>query len=183
MEEAKQKDAEREQAIKEGEVDALPIMHGVPMSVKDIINQKGHLSTIGTAFLCERVMTQDSPLVTLYKKAGAIPIVRGNTPQSALSLHTNNTIFGEAKNPYDHSRSCGGSSGGDAGMVALRCVPLGLGSDIGGSLRYPATFCGIAGFKPTQNRLTKRGTAAPRIDGFNMYDKIDATAGPMGATV
>ena len=82
-------------------------------------------------------------------KAEAIPLVRGNLPQAALSVHSVNKIWGRAKNPYDQERSCGGSSGGDAGLVASRCVPLGIGTDIGGSIRIPAAFNGIVGFKPT----------------------------------
>jgi Asp-tRNA(Asn)/Glu-tRNA(Gln) amidotransferase A subunit family amidase len=92
-------------------------------------------------------------------------------------------IFGEAKNPLDTTRSCGGSSGGDAGLVAARCVPFAVGTDIGGSLRFPAAFCGIYGFKPTQNRLTKRGCAPCRKERFNMHNHLTGTAGPMGASV
>jgi len=66
-----------------------------------------------------------------------------------LSIHTENTVWRVAKNPHDTLRSCGGSSGGDAGLVAARCVPLAISNDIGGSLRFPAAFCGIYGFKPT----------------------------------
>ena len=95
-------------------------------------------------------------------EAGAIPIVRGNMPQSALSLHTKNLIFGEARHPLKQERSCGGSFGGDAGLVAARCVPCGLGSDIGGSIRYPAAFCGVYGFKPTTYRVSFKGTAPAR---------------------
>lgn len=71
-----------------------------------------------------------------------------------LSLHTENHIWGEAKNPYDNDRVVGGSSGGDAGLVASSCVPLGIGSDISGGVRIPATFCGIYGFKPTSARVS-----------------------------
>lgn len=78
-------------------------------------------------------------------------------PQMALSLHTNNLMWGEAKNPHNIKRSCGGSSGGDGGLVAARCVPLGIGTDIAGSLRLPAQFCGVYGFKPTTTRFSKRG--------------------------
>ena len=80
----------------------------------------------------------------------------------ALSIHCSNLVFGEAKNPLSHSRSCGGSSGGDAGMVASRCVPLALGTDIGGSVRFPAGFCGIYGLKPSTERLPKRGVSVAR---------------------
>ena len=75
-------------------------------------------------------------------------MVRANTPQT-ITVHAKNLIWGEAKNAHQFERSCGGSSGGDAGLVLARCVPLGLGTDIGGSIRFPAVFCGIFGFKPT----------------------------------
>ena len=80
------------------------------------------------------------------------------------------------------NRSVGGSSGGDAGLVLARCVPFGVGSDIGGSLRFPASFCGIYGFKPTQNRLTKAGCGVANKDNFNMHKHLTATIGPMGTS-
>lgn len=85
----------------------------------------------------------------IIKDGGAIPLIRGNVPQAALSIHTTNLIWGTAQNFYNRDRSCGGSSGGDGGLVASRCVPIAIGSDIGGSIRVPATFNGIVGFKPT----------------------------------
>jgi Asp-tRNA(Asn)/Glu-tRNA(Gln) amidotransferase A subunit family amidase len=76
-------------------------------------------------------------------------MVRGNLPQFMMMGHTDNTIFGEAKNPYNKDRTCSGSSGGDAGLVAARCVPFSIGTDIGGSVRAPAAACGLVGYKPT----------------------------------
>lgn len=115
--------------------------------------------------------------------AGGIPIVRGNCPQSGLSIHTNNLLFGEALNPLNKQRSCGGSSGGDAGLVAARCVPISLGTDIGGSLRFPATFCGIYGFKPSNGRVSRLGCSPARILRFSAYLHLTGTAGPMGSSV
>lgn len=146
---ARRMDKERVEAVEKGEANLLPIMHGIPMSFKDQIDQKGHLSTCGVAYLAATIKEEDSVTVKLFLKAGAIPLVRGNVPQSCLSIHTSNFIFGEARNPIDHSRICGGSSGGDAGMLASRCIPLSVGTDIGGSVRIPAGFCGVYGFKPT----------------------------------
>lgn len=94
-----------------------------------------------------------------------------------------NYIWGEALNPHDHTRSCGGSSGGDAGLIASRCVPFGIGSDIGGSLRIPAAFCGIYGFKPTTNRLSRKGSALPLRKRFTMHQHLTGTIGPMGGSV
>ena len=161
----------------------LGILHGVPFSVKDQINMKGHLSTLGCAYLCDDRATEDAVAVQLFLRAGAIPLVRGNCPQLALSLHTNNLIWGEAKNPLRNERSCGGSSGGDAGLVASRCVPLGIGSDVAGSLRLPAAFCGIYGFKPTTYRFTKKGLACARKERFNQFNYLLSGSGPLGNTV
>lgn len=98
---AKLRDQERAEARNNGTVDQLPVMHGVPMSVKDVFAQKGHLTTVGVAYLCDDYATEDCVAVKLYLKAGAIPLVRGNVPQSALSLDCENKIWGHAKNPRD----------------------------------------------------------------------------------
>lgn len=182
LELAKQRDQERQQAIALGKADELPLMHGVPMSVKDNIALKGYTASVGTCYLLDQICEDDAVVVKLFLKAGAIPIVKGNLPQSALSIHSMNYVWGEAKNPRDHSRSCGGSSGGDAGLVAARCVPFGIGTDIGGSLRFPAAFCGIYGFKPTQNRLSKKGALPSLRKRTSVHQHILGTIGPMGWT-
>ena len=99
--------------------------------------------------MCKDYAKKDGVIVKLFREAGAIFLVRGNCPQFASSIHTVNYIFGETKNPYDIQRSAGGSSGGNSALIAAHCVPYCLGSDTGGSLRYPAAFCGIYAFKPT----------------------------------
>ena len=91
-------------------------MHGIPFSVKDNIELKGMMSTVGCVFL-NKTKTQDAVCILPFLQAGALPIVRGSTPQAGLNIHTANFIWGEAKNYFDTSRSCGGSSGGDAGLV------------------------------------------------------------------
>jgi Asp-tRNA(Asn)/Glu-tRNA(Gln) amidotransferase A subunit family amidase len=123
-------------------------LHGIPVSIKELFSMKGLLSTVGTAMLDHKRST-DSECVLPLTEAGAIPIIRGNVPQAALSYHSDNYVWGRAQNVYQRERSCGGSSGGDAGLVAARCVPMALGSDVGGSIRIPATFNGVTGFKPT----------------------------------
>jgi fatty acid amide hydrolase len=92
-------------------------------------------------------------------------------------------LFGEAMNPHNNKRSCGGSSGGDAGLIAARCVPISLGTDIGGSLRFPASFCGIYGFKPSNGRVSRLGLSPARIIRFSGYLHLTTTAGPMGSSV
>lgn len=148
LELAKKCDAERAQAIENDTQDQLPFLHGIPVSIKELFSMKGLLSTVGTAML-DHKRTTDSEGVLPLTEAGAIPIIRGNLPQCALSYHSDNYVWGRAQNVYQRERSCGGSSGGDAGLVAARCVPMALGSDVGGSIRIPATFNGVTGFKPT----------------------------------
>lgn len=165
---------EREEAKKNGTTDMLPKLHGIPISIKDIvrytpkysylitlsclqINQKGFRTTVGCQYLGKEVHTEDAVTVTLLRKAGAIPIVRGNVPQLALTMHTDNFLWGRAQNPYDVTRSCGGSSGGEGGIVASRCAPLAFGSDVAGSIRIPAAFNGVRGFKPTPARCSAEG--------------------------
>jgi Asp-tRNA(Asn)/Glu-tRNA(Gln) amidotransferase A subunit family amidase len=124
-------------------------MHGVPISVKDTIYQKGKLSTFGFAYLCEELALSDAVILKLFLYEGAIPIVKGNVSQGPFSIHSNNNVFGEAVNPFNFLRTCGGSSGGDAGLVASKCVPFALVEDTCGGIIIPAAFCGIYGFKPT----------------------------------
>jgi len=111
-------------------------------------------------------------------------LVRGNVPQAALSIHTTNFIWGRAKNPYDNERSCGGSSGGDGGLVASRCVPAAVGSDVGGSIRIPATFNGITGFKPTQGRISYKGAIDANLNKVTANGAhLPAVAGPLAHSV
>jgi Asp-tRNA(Asn)/Glu-tRNA(Gln) amidotransferase A subunit family amidase len=100
------------------------------------------------------VAEKDAEIVNMMKSEGAIPIVRGSCPQLCWSGHTENSIFGVAKNPYDETRTTSGSSGGDAALVSSKCVPFAIGTDIGGSIRGPAAANGIIGFKPTSQRST-----------------------------
>lgn len=95
--------------------------------------------------------------MTFFKKAGAIILVKGNMGQVGFSIHSSNWIWGTSLNPHDTTRTCGGSTGGDAGLVAARCVPLALGADIGGSLRIPGAFNGVFAFKSSGLRCTLKG--------------------------
>ena len=92
---------------------------------------------------------EDAPVIAALKQEGVIPICRSNLPQYMFVGHSTNELYGRAMNPYDESRTSGGSSGGDSALVASKCVPLGLGTDIGGSVRSPAATCGIVTFKCT----------------------------------
>lgn len=122
----------------------------MPVSIKDQIAELNKpLSSGSTWMMAHFKATEDAVVVTLLKKAGAICMVRGNLPQYMLVADTNNRVYGQAMNPYDKARTCGGSSGGDGGLVAANCVPLAVGTDIGGSIRIPAHCTGVLGFKPT----------------------------------
>lgn len=138
------------------------LLYGVPISVKDCIAIKGTLSTGGLACRLKSPSVEDSLIVQVIKHAGAIPLVRGNTIQTMMLGESFNRIWGRSRNPWDLSRTPGGSSGGDAALVAMECVPLAIGSDVAGSLRIPAVFCGICGFKPTSTRLSGKGNMKPR---------------------
>ena len=151
------------------------------MSIKDLFQQKGYMATIGCA-MKNQVATSDSLCIKPFLEAGAIPLVRGNLPQFALSIHSENLIWGTAKNPHDnhHDRSCGGSSGGDAGLVAGRCIPFAIGTDIGSSIRIPAAFTGVYGFKPTQGRLPTKGKVSAKMGNFDLTSfHYPAAPGPL----
>lgn len=100
--------------------------------------------------------------------------------QCVLTVHTENRVWGTAMNPFDKQRSCGGSSGGDAGLVATKCVPFALGSDLGGSLRIPAAFTGTRSFKPTPGRVSIKGCRAVLPNSFSPFNHIGASPGPIG---
>jgi Asp-tRNA(Asn)/Glu-tRNA(Gln) amidotransferase A subunit family amidase len=138
------------------------LLYGVPISVKDCIAIKGTLSTGGLACRLKSPSLEDALIIKVIKHAGAIPLVRGNTVQTMMLAESVNRIWGQSRNPWDLLRTPGGSSGGDAALVAMECVPLAIGSDVAGSLRIPAAFCGIVGFKPTSTRLSMKGNMKPR---------------------
>ena len=139
-----------------------PVLYGVPVCVKDRFAIKGYLQTGGMACRLKSPATEDSLIIQLLKTAGAIPICMSNTVQAMSLPESKNRIWGRTSNPWDLSRTPGGSSGGDAALVAMGCVPLAIASDLGGSIRMPAAFCGVVGFKPTSTRLSVRGNMTAR---------------------
>ena len=162
--------------------DEVPL-YGLPISVKDQFNMAGYDSTCGLAVRCGRPAAVDGALVSVLRKAGAIPFVRTNVPQALLLPETGNAVWGVAQNPYNVARTTGGSSGGEGGILALGGSPCGLGTDIGGSLRIPAHNCGVCALKPTAARLTKLGLAVPRLRDVSGQDAVKSTAGPMARCV
>ncbi|NXX88386.1 FAAH1 hydrolase, partial [Centropus bengalensis] len=129
------------------------LLYGIPISIKDHIGHKGHLSTCGLVQCLDTLVQEDSVLVKVLKKQGAIPFAMTNVPQSLFNYDCSNPIFGQTLNPFNHQKSPGGSSGGEGALIAAGGSILGIGSDIGGSIRLPSSFCGLCGLKPTAERL------------------------------
>jgi len=137
-------------------------LDGVPFSVKNSIEVAGTVSTAGTLGLQHAPPSdRDATVVARLRAAGAIPIAKTNVPDLLFAFETDNLIHGRANNPYDASRTPGGSSGGEAALIAACGSPFGLGSDAAGSVRLPAHFCGIASLKPTSGRLPRTGHVPP----------------------
>jgi Asp-tRNA(Asn)/Glu-tRNA(Gln) amidotransferase A subunit family amidase len=147
-------------AIERG--DPLGPLHGVPFTVKDGYDAgTGVPNPCGLASRAEYISTRESPLVARMRAAGAILLGKTNVPDNCGDLETNNLLFGPTHSPWDVSRSVGGSSGGEAAIIAAGGSPLGLASDIGGSIRLPAHFAGIVGLRPTSGLLPVEGFWPP----------------------
>jgi fatty acid amide hydrolase len=149
-ESARQAAAEIDKARSRG--DKLPPLAGVPVTIKECFDLPGTASTFGLTSRRHEIESKDDPYVAALRAAGAIPIAKTNLPQLMIFTETDNPLYGRTNNPWDPERSCGGSSGGEAAAIAAGGSPLGLGNDIGGSLRVPAAFCGITSIRPTAGR-------------------------------
>lgn len=136
-------------------------LHGVPFTVKENIDLLGTATTNGVAAFEHAIPTRDAPGPARLKAAGAIPIGRTNLPEFGARWHTDNALRGATRNPWDAGRTPGGSSGGEAVALATGMTPLGLGNDLGGSLRIPAHCCGIAALKPTPGRIPHATSIEP----------------------
>jgi amidase len=132
-------------------------LHGVPFTVKENIDMAGLPTTWGVPALANAVVPVDAPVVERMRAAGAIPIARTNLPDMALRVHTDSSLHGLTRNPWHPGRTAGGSSGGEAAALASGMSPIGLGNDIGGSLRNPANACGIASIRPSAGRVPDAG--------------------------
>jgi fatty acid amide hydrolase len=126
---------------------------GLPMTIKECFDLAGTATTYGLTTRRNEIERRDDPYVAALRAAGAIPIAKTNLPQLMFYTETDNPLYGRTNNPWDVERSCGGSSGGEAAVIAAGASPLGLGNDIGGSLRVPAAFCAITSIRPTAGRL------------------------------
>jgi amidase len=132
-------------------------LHGVPITIKDMIETAGVICTSGTKGRASCVPPRDATIVARMHAAGAIILGKTNTPELGVAPETDNLVYGRTNNPYDLSRTPGGSSGGEGAITAAGGSPLGLGSDGGGSIRIPAHCCGIVGIKPTSGRVPRTG--------------------------
>ena len=137
-------------------------LHGVPFTVKENIDMAGLATTWGVVPLAQAVVPTDAPVVERMRAAGAIPIGRTNLPDLALRWHTDSALHGLTRNPWHPGRSAGGSSGGEAAALATGMSAIGLGNDIGGSLRVPAHSCGIASIRPSTGRVPDAAWCRPR---------------------
>ena len=146
---------EAEDAIARGEI--WGPLHGVPFTVKDCVDTEGVTTTRGSKFFADFVPDSDASVVQRLKEAGGIFIAKTNMPEFALWWETDNDVFGPTRNPWNPERTAGGSSGGEAAAIAAGLSPLGLGTDLGGSIRAPASLCGIVGLKPTLGRIPYTG--------------------------
>ena len=155
--------------------DALGPLHGLPIGVKDLIDATGLPTTYGSPIFAENVVARDEGVVASLRASGAIVLGKTNTPEWGAGGNTRNAVYGVTGNPFDPTRSAAGSSGGSAAALACGMVPLATGSDTGGSLRNPAAFCGIVGFRPTPGLIPSETR--------NMAWIQLSTLGPMARTV
>ena len=151
-------------------------LHGLPMAVKDLADVAGLPTRMGSTTTPDRPAATDSLFVSRLRAAGAIFIGKTNTPELGAGSHTFNEVFGVTRNPYDLTRSAGGSSGGAAAALASGMLALADGSDLGGSLRNPAAFCNVVGFRPSIGRV-------PRVTGRISFHPRLGVEGPMARSV
>ena len=168
---AKAREADRRLA--DGQAPGL--LHGLPMAPKDLVDAVGFPTTCGFIPFADRMAKKDSLVIARQRAAGAIFIGKTNTPEFGLGSHTFNRLFGPTGNPFDPSKSAGGSSGGAAAAVASGMLPIADGSDMGGSLRNPASFCGVVGLRPSIGRV-------PSESAMGWFARLD-TPGPLARNV
>src|ERR1700687_1219862 len=166
-----------EQSVLRG--DELGPLHGVPVSIKSSIDVARHRCEAGTRLRAGYIAAEDAPLVARLRTAGAVILGVTNTPELLMAWETDNLLYGRTNNPWDLTRTAGGSSGGEAAAIAAGLSVGGVGSDGGGSIREPAHFCGICGLKPTPGRIPSTGHFPKSGGPFALLGVV----GPMARTV
>ncbi|XP_075037648.1 vitamin D3 hydroxylase-associated protein-like [Mixophyes fleayi] len=154
-------------------------LYGVPISIKENIGYQGHPSTCGLVQYLDELEKEDSVIVKVLKKQGAVVFAKTNVPQALMCYETSNPIYGHTLNPHNRTKGAAGSSGGEGALIGGQGSILGIGTDIGGSIRLPSSFCGIAGFKSTASRLSLRGVRLC-VDGMTA---VPFCLGPMARDV
>lgn len=180
-------DVDYENALKQAEVvdakinrgEELGPLEGLPISIKDNISMKGMRNTLGATAKYNVVTEYDALVVDVLRKKGAIPFLLTSVPQGLMAIETYSGLWGVSRNPWNKNKVTGGSSGGEAGAIAARCSPAGIGSDIGGSIRVPSSFCGIYGLRPTSNRISKHGGHTYAGGQFTGFLNVVSSWGPM----
>lgn len=154
--------AQAEAAVRNG--DALGPLHGLPVAIKDIQATAGIPTTFGSAEFEHNVPTEDAGIVARIREAGGIVIGKTNVPELSIGANTVNRLFGATGNPFNVELTCGGSSGGSAVAIATNMVPLATGSDHGGSLRIPASYCGVVGYRATPGVVPNEQRTTPHTN-------------------
>jgi amidase len=158
-----------------GERDHPGWLAGLPIAVKDLLDVEGVRTTYGSTVFADHVPAESDLVVETLERRGALVLAKSNTPEFGAGANTFNDVFGTTRNPWDTTRTCGGSSGGSAVALATGQAWLATGSDLGGSLRIPAAFCGVVGLRPSPGRVARY----PRLQPFDTL----SVEGPMGRTV
>jgi amidase len=171
---------EADEAVVRGQLRGA--LHGVPFTVKDTFETAGLRTTAGSPAFADYVPEQDASVCARLRAAGAILLGKTNTPPMAALPQTDNPVFGRTNNPWDVGRTPGGSSGGSAAAVAAGLVPLDIGSDLSGSVRIPAQFCGVYALKPTARRASTAGHI-PDPPGIPRIDRWLGQPGPIARSV
>ena len=159
----------------------LGVLHGLPVATKVNSDQAGHATTDGVAAFRDRIAAEDSPVIANLRKAGAVIVGRTNTPAFSHNWFTDNDLHGATVNPWDRQRTPGGSSGGAAAAVATGMCALAQGNDLGGSVRFPAFACGIAGLRPTVGRIPGHLSTVELITPITA--QLMGVQGPLARTV
>ena len=174
----------RAQALDDAQARGQPLapLHGVPFTLKDAFATAGLRTTVGHPPLAEYVPDHDATVAARLRAAGGVLLGKTNVPPLLFSAQTDNPIFGRTNNPWDLGRTVGGSSGGSGAAVAAGLCAFDIGSDLSGSIRIPANYCGVFGFKPSGNRVPGTGHIPP-LPGTPRVDRFMASYGPLARSV